>query len=385
MTHGEGLGASSSDRIATASQRKASVILLTAPARIGGLESVVASLAMGLATSGRSVVLVQLMLPAAESPLAFAALEHVGLEQVQLRRTSRDYAGARADVRALLEKHAGATLHSHGARADLVAMLACVDGRGFVSTVHGFVTNTVKQRIARMLHLLTLRRATRVVAVSSPLARQLAASVGAGRVKEIPNAVPPTDLLERIAARELLRVPETSTVLGWVGRASLEKGLDVFLEAFARIADRDAVAVIIGDGPERTRVSAQAEQLGVAARVRWIGQVPDAGRFFPAFDVLVLSSRTEGTPMTVLEAVRAGVPVVATAVGGVPDIIGDGAGWLVPPESPSALADAINHALADREERDRRTAVATDRARARFGFDAWIAAHNALYDELPVS
>jgi len=361
------------------------VLLLTAPAPHGGLETVVATLAAGLARAGHSVTVIQLLTPGAPLASALSELSHSNIRHLHFIRAARDYSGACADVRALLDAQPSAVLHAHGARADLIAALTSRKRRRFVSTVHGFVTNSVKQRLARIAHLLVLRRASRVVAVSGLLDRQLSRTVGRKRVVFIPNAPPINTLLPRSEARAALGVPSDARVIGWVGRASREKGLDVFVEAMALLNDREAVAVVIGDGPELNVASAKAEACGLTHRIRWLGAQSNAARLFAGLDLLVLSSRTEGTPMTVLEAIDARVPVVATAVGGVPDLLGNDAGWLVPSESPARLAVAIDEALRDRDGATRRADRAAQSLDARHGLSMWIAAHVQLYEESSVT
>jgi glycosyltransferase involved in cell wall biosynthesis len=124
---------------------------------------------------------------------------------------------------------------------------------------------------------------------------------------------------------------------------------------------------------------------GLSERVHLPGLIPDAGALFPAFDLFVLSSSTEGTPMTLLEAMQAGVPVVATAVGGVPDVLRDDAGWLVPPGDVTAFARAMQEALLDAVARVRRSAAAQATVRSRFSEPSWIARHLQLYAEVTSS
>jgi glycosyltransferase involved in cell wall biosynthesis len=104
---------------------------------------------------------------------------------------------------------------------------------------------------------------------------------------------------------------------------------------------------VIGEGPERPDLEQRVRDAGLADRVRFHGEVLDAAACFRAFDLFVSSSRTEGTPIVLFEAIAAGVPVVATSVGGVPDVLGPDQALLVPPEDPSALAAAIREALAE--------------------------------------
>ena len=147
----------------------------------------------------------------------------------------------------------------------------------------------------------------------------------------------------------------------------------------ARESRLDGRASIIGDGPEKARIDALLEEESLAGTVRLHGAVPDAGRLFPAFDLLVISSRSEGTPMVLFEAMASGVPIVATAVGGIPDVLGRDAGWLVPPEDPEALADAIDHALGRPEERLERAARAQTLLEGEYGVDRWLDRHDTVY------
>jgi glycosyltransferase involved in cell wall biosynthesis len=110
--------------------------------------------------------------------------------------------------------------------------------------------------------------------------------------------------------------------------------------------------------------------------------VPAAGRLFAAFDVLVLSSRTEGTPMVLFEAMEAGVPIVATRVGGVPDVVGGGEAVLVPPEAPGALREAVLRLLADPEKAGRLAERAARRLVEAFGADAWLSEHEEIYRQV---
>jgi glycosyltransferase involved in cell wall biosynthesis len=357
------------------------VLLLTAPARMGGLETVVATLARALAEAQVPVILVQLLLPGAPTAMAFDDIVHPMVTQTTLRRSARDYRGARADVRALLQRYPDAVVHSHGARADLIATLAGAPRH--VSTVHGFIVNNTRQRIARALHLLTLRHADRVIAVSAPLTRTLTEALGPARVRPIVNAPPRPQLLARDEARRMLALPAGhSPVIGWIGRAGHEKGLDTFIEAVRLLDDPSVHTVVIGDGPELGAARQRCAESGIAARITFAGALPNASRYLSALDLLVLSSRTEGTPMNVLEAIVAGVPVVGTAVGGVPDLLNDGAGWLTPPENPAALAAAMRDALTNPAERATRAARATIRLDAPARAAAWLDAHRALYDTL---
>jgi glycosyltransferase involved in cell wall biosynthesis len=229
-----------------------------------------------------------------------------------------------------------------------------------------------------------LRRFDAVVAVSRPLADRLAgAGVSRDRLALVPNAWEESDVcLPRGAARQALSVDEDRSLIGWAGRLSREKGADVFVEAMAHLIDLPAVASVMGDGPEAVALQRRATALGLGARVAWHGAVPDAARLFRALDVFVLSSRTEGTPMVLLEAMAAGVPIVAARVGGVPDMLSDAEALLIPPQDPIALARAIRAVLVDRSGARVRAAAAQVRLARDFAPEPWLARYEAVYDRV---
>lgn len=175
--------------------------------------------------------------------------------------------------------------------------------------------------------------------------------------------------------------PEAPTVLN-VARHDPVKGVDLLLEAFALVPP-PARLVLIGDGPETAALEAQCRRLGLEHRVdlrgpSWDG-VP-AGDMMWAFDLFVLPSRLEGFPVTVVEAMLAGTPVVATDVGSVREQLTDGeTGWIVPAEDVEALATAITAALDQPDERARRADAAKRDAEQRFTIDATVAAWSELY------
>ncbi|MEZ4399975.1 MAG: glycosyltransferase family 4 protein [Kofleriaceae bacterium] len=195
-----------------------------------------------------------------------------------------------------------------------------------------------------------LPRAARVVAVSNPLADEVAAlGVDRRRIALVRNGVDaalfhPQD---RTAARRALGLPDDGPIALYVGNLKAAKGVLDLLEAFAQVsaARPDARLVVVGGGDERAAVARAAAS---NPRVHAMGPRPlaDVPRFMAACDVLTLASWAEGTPNVVLEALASGRRVVATAVGGVPDLLDDDAlGELVPARQPAALADALGRAL----------------------------------------
>jgi glycosyltransferase involved in cell wall biosynthesis len=144
---------------------------------------------------------------------------------------------------------------------------------------------------------------------------------------------------------------------------------------------------LIGDGPERAALDSQvaalprhASRTAAGDRIRFVGMLPDAGRLVRAFDVVCLPSRTEGTPMVLLEALAAGVPAVAFAVGGIPDVLHDVPEWLVPPGDVPALAARLTAVLSHLPGAAERAATAGARRAAQSTPEAWVAAHRRVYD-----
>jgi len=231
------------------------------------------------------------------------------------------------------------------------------------------------------LQLFSLRRFEAVIAVSRPLEIGLGRFwVRRSRLYRIPNmwtGVVPT--LERAAARRLLGLPGAARIIGWVGRLIHAKGPDIFLEAVARLTDSSVMAVVVGDGRERHALEARATALGVGSRVRFCGTVVEIARAFRAFDVFALTSRSEGTPLVLFEAMAAEVPIVATRVGGVPDVLSSEEGLLVESESPAGLARALSQSLED-PTAPRRAESARRRLETEFALDTWLDRHERLYD-----
>jgi glycosyltransferase involved in cell wall biosynthesis len=136
---------------------------------------------------------------------------------------------------------------------------------------------------------------------------------------------------------------------------------------------------MVGDGRERDRLRRQASALRIAERITWHGLLPKAGALLKAFDVFVLSSRTEGTPIALLEAMHAGVPIVATRVGGVPDVVSDAEAILVPAEQPAVIAQALAEIQRDPVAAEKRNARAREKVARSFGVAAWVAAVDRVY------
>jgi glycosyltransferase involved in cell wall biosynthesis len=357
------------------------ILHLHAPGWMGGAERVVQLLATCQLDAGQEVTVAAVLDRGSDGDTFCGPIEAAGVRVLRWVLPPRRYDLEHARVVALCREIRPAVVHSHGYRADVVgARAARRSGVPVVSTAHGFTGGGWKNRLYQTVQCRALRRADAVIAVSRPLADELSRrGVPGDRIHVIPNAHPEGGpQLEPALARARLGVPPGRTLLGWVGRITPEKGLDVLLEALSYLEDLPLTLSVIGDGRERPDLEDRAA-VSAAHRILWHGGVPDAGALFPAFDMFVMSSRTEGTPMVLFEAMAAGVPVVATAVGGVPDVVSGEEALLVPSEDPRALAEAIRTTLMQPEAGAARARAARTRLTERFGAGAWIERHRDVY------
>lgn len=360
------------------------VVHLCVPASVGGLESVVVGLSRGLAERGHDVTVVAVVPEEAAADAVFGPLRGSAVKRVAVEVPRRAYAHEMRSVSRILDDVRPDVLHTHGYRADLLhGARARRKGVATVSTLHGSSRMGGLSRVFEFVQGHALSRFDGVVAVSRPLIDLLAdRGVPPERIHHIRNAwVPPVAPLGRRDARRALGLPEDDArVIGWVGRLYPVKGPDVFLRSLPGILDAEQLACVVGDGPERPALEALAVDLGIQEHLRWAGSVPEASRLFSAFDLLVLSSRSEGAPMVLIEAMGQGVPVVATGVGGIPELVdGETEGWLAPPEAPELLADAIRACIGDRREALARAERAAARVRRELGTAAWIRRHEEAY------
>jgi glycosyltransferase involved in cell wall biosynthesis len=206
-------------------------------------------------------------------------------------------------------------------------------------------------------------------------------------------AAPPHDEMDALSLRERRRagllaelgLGAGARVVGCVAGLKPVKGHRFLLEAAAKVMEADPRVhlVLVGDGELRDEIAALARRLGIGARTRLLGHREDSAQLAAAFEVAVLASLSEGLPNAVMEAMAAGAPVVATAVGGVPELIEDGVtGFLVPPANSEALAERIEYALSQADLTDSVAMRGRQFIIERFGMERMVAAVERLYDEI---
>lgn len=345
----------------------------------GALDGSVRSVFLGFAEAGR-----------ARPFLAEAA--RAGHETVELCENAPRYGAAIREVADCLRRLRADVLCCHGYKPDILGLAAARRvGMPVVAVSRGWTGATWKVRLNEGLDRLCLRRMDRVVCVSEGQAvkvRQV--GVSSDRVVVIRNAIRADrfEVGDPAGRSELLALfsgTPPARVVGAAGRLSPEKGFGVLVEAAASVLRQhpNAGFVLFGDGPLRVDLERAIGAAGLAGRFVLAGFRDDLDRLAPHFDLLALPSFTEGLPNVALEAAAAGVAIVATAVGGTPEVVEDGGtGYLVPPGEPLSLAGRIADLLGDEEIRREFGRRGRDRIRSEFTFEAQAAQYLALFQEL---
>ncbi|MFF1908504.1 glycosyltransferase family 4 protein [Kitasatospora sp. NPDC058218] len=365
-------------------------VVLVLAASTGGIGAHVRSLAQGLVAHG---VTVTVCAPAGTDALFGFSRTGARFHLVDITPT----AGARSDATAIGELRRAFTgadvVHAHGLRAGLLSDLALRTAGRFpglrpetplvVTAHHALLATGMERRLQRLMERRVARAADLVLGASSDLVAR-ARELGATDARLGPVAAPPMPegRLERAEARAALLGdgPDRPLVLA-VGRLVPQKAFGLLLDAARELAalDPEPLLLIAGDGPEaaglRERVAAEK------AAVRLLGYRTDVPDLLAAADVLVVSSRWEARSLVVQEAMRAGVPVVATAVGGIPELVGDAA-VLVPPGDAAALGRAVREVLGDPDRRRRLVAAGRQQAETWPDEAATVAQVLSTYDEL---
>lgn len=301
-------------------------------------------------------------------------------------RVERIPCGGRLDTKVfnrinlLIEKHSADIVHSHGYKADLYAWAASINRRhALVSTCHNWPDPRLLMRLYAGADRLALRSFDAVAAVSQAVADKLARwGVADHRISVIRNgaAAPCT------AEPADLRRAGDDMVAGFVGRLVHEKGVLDLLAATKAALERFPRTrfAFVGDGPLRKECEEMARRTGIEQHVTFFGHRSDIAGFYAAFDFLVLPSHNEGLPMSILEAMSAGVPVIATRVGSVPEAVIDGVtGLLVQPGKTDALANAIIRMAGDRDWARSLGAAGREHAARHFSVRAMTASYIGLY------
>jgi glycosyltransferase involved in cell wall biosynthesis len=384
------------------------VLRVIARLNMGGPALHVAYLTAGLAERGYETTLVAGEISRGEESMAFVA-ERLGVPVVTVSELGREISPLRDAIATLrlarlIRRERPHILHTHTAKAGalgrLAALLAGPNANPIVvHTFHGHVLRgyfgPVSQRLFKLVETLLARTTDALVAVSPEVRDDLVALGIAPRERfavvrlgiELDARVA-LDGNDRERARLLLGVPPERFVIGWIGRMTGVKRTGDVLLALRELRARgvDATLCMVGDGPDREALEQQAHELGIARHCLYLGYQEKVAGWFAALDAMVLPSANEGTPVTAIEALASGRPVVATRVGGVPDVVRDGQdGFLVDVGDVSALADRLATLAADPELRRRMGEAGRERVLSRYAVDRLVDDVDRLYRALLLS
>jgi len=262
----------------------------------------------------------------------------------------------------------------------------------WVAFHHGYTTTDRKMRVYNRLDRWSLPKADRLVTVCDAFARELAA-ITRVPIEKIavqynsirPRAAPSAETVRNL--RSSLGFADDERVVLAIGRLSREKAHTDLLSAFKLVRDKHpqlkSKLVIVGDGPERANLVATSRSYAFESEVIFAGQQSEVRPYYSIADVFVLPSHSEGSPNVLLEAMAAGVPIIATAVGGVPEMIEDNqSALLVPANDPSALSAAISRLLTDGDLAHRLTSNASALVSNRFSPEEYVRSLTEIYHQV---
>lgn len=329
-----------------------------------------------------------------ESPNEFVrAARDIGVEVELIEERFRFDPRVISDLREIIERRQPDIVLTHHVKSHFLMKCSRLWKKyTWVAFHHGYTTTDMKMRAYNYLDRWSLPTANRVITVCEAFARELS-SIGVVPRKRISvqhNSItkgPTVSATQTQALKAELNLGEDEYVVLAVGRLSREKAHADLVTAFAHLLrdkpEINARLVIIGDGPERGPLEAAAEALGIKERIIFTGQLIDVTAYYALADVMVLPSHSEGSPYVLLEAMAAGLPVVATSVGGVPEIVKDKeSALLVPARSPEQMATAIGRVLTDPQLRQTLVANASRLVATRYSPESYLSSLVGVYQDI---
>lgn len=317
-----------------------------------------------------------------------AQLTAMGVEVTALRRAPGFGVGVARDVARVARGHGATILHCHHYSPFVYGRLASllVPGTRIVFTEHGRLSDAPPSRKRQVATRLLRAGVPGLYAVSHDLRRHLIEEGFPSRLEVIWNGIDPKSAPTRVdiaRGRDLLGIGAEDRAIGSVGRLDPVKDFRTLLHALVALAGRDPRLrlFIVGEGPEQAALADAIRAADVGDRAQLLGHREDVAALLPGFDVYVNSSITEGISLTILEAMAAERPVVATAVGGTPEIVEDGTtGLLCPARDPDALADAIGALTSDTLLATRLGSAGRQRVLAHFTLDDMVERYAQIYE-----
>ncbi|HEY6349376.1 MAG TPA: glycosyltransferase family 4 protein [Candidatus Angelobacter sp.] len=352
-----------------------------------GAENVVAALAHDLQESGNSAC-IGIFENAHASPNSVAGqFESRGLQVIRIPCRRRVDRAAVRRIREIIRIQEIDLVHSHGYKSDIYAWLAVRRLQmPLMATSHLWTRQTAAVRFYEFLDGLVLRRFDAVAAVSARIAGQLRQSgVSAEKITVIDNGIDLRPFQSAVPVLKSELKAGDRLLIGTVGRLTAQKGMEYFLTA-ARQLLKDfpqMLFAIVGDGPDREKLEQMAKDLNIEKSIHFTGARSDMPAIYASLDIFVLASVAEGMPMALLEAMASGRPVVATAVGAVPQVVVVGrTGMLVRARDAAGLADALANLLRHPELCDRLARNGQTEVRKQFSSQVMTQKYCKLYAQL---
>jgi len=379
------------------------VLRVIARLNVGGPALHVTYLARGLADRGYETTLVAGDVGRGEESMAFVA-ENAGVEVVPLHGLSRELsplhdAFAAWRLARIIRRVRPDVVHTHTAKAGAVgraaAVLAGPRRPVVVHTFHGHVLRgyfgRAGTRVFRAIETILARATDRLIAVSPEVRDELVA-LGVAPKEKFSVVRLGIELEPRVSfdgdtaeVRRRHGIGPDKFVVGWFGRMTAVKRTDDLLTTLAGVRERgiDALLVFVGDGDDRARLEQRAHDLGLARSCLFLGYQEDVAPWYAVCDAVILTSASEGTPVTIIEALAAGRAVVATRVGGVPDVVDEGeTGFMVHLGDTHALAERLEILARDPARRAAMGAAGRERVLRRYAVERLVDDIDALYREL---
>jgi len=350
---------------------------------IGGQEKMVLDLASGQVARGHTVQAVSLA-PGGDPGTLAATFEKRGVRVCHVARREGVDPTLFPRLFAVFRRARAEVVHAHNRLALLYAAApGKLAGGTTIFTRHGPSVGTPWQRVVRRAAARCLDAYVAVSPEMLNLARQLR-DCDERKLSAIDNGVDlgrfRTDARARAASRAALDIPEDAWVMGTVGRLAPEKDYELLIAAAAPLLGPQIRLVIVGDGPDASKLRTAAAGTGVERFIHFTGKRDDVPALLCAFDLFTLSSRMEGLPLVILEAMATALPIVSTAVGGIPGAVADGeTGLLSPPGDAAALRQRLKTLLEDRARGREMGRRGREVALARYSIDRMVDDYLTLY------
>ena len=356
--------------------------------KVGGAQKLVSTFTANASKYGITPVVIRLREDSAS--VIMDSIQAAGVEIVTLRAPSLFNVRRFKQLRDFFIREKIDLVQTHLFYANILGSIAAYQaGIPVIATLHSLAMREQwRRRVLQRLEDYCLRWfATRILAVGNMVAKAHAHHYGKRKLDVIPNGIPehqPIEEQERVRLRHQITGNGSKPIIVTVGRFARAKGYEDLVAAFNLLHQKNLkpVLLMVGTGGTVDSIKAQIDALRLSNSVVLAGERNDVPQLLASSDVYVSSSHREGLPLTVLEAMMAGLPVVATSVGDVPNVVTSETGLIVPPHHPEKLAAALEELLKNPEKRQAMGKAAQQRALREYSVDAWMKKHVALYQDV---